>query len=135
MCLLSQTHQKPRRGNILVFTAFMMVLLLAVIAFAVLVTAGRYLVTIPAANALNILSGTGAISVLFALVSWLFMRRRRSWSARLTVASAAALGGWSTWLAWDRYQLLEWTTAAALAVLLLVYLFVAGRWISRAESR
>ena len=82
----------------------------------------------------SFLTITGAV-VVVALFGWFYIRHHRPWPARFSAAMAVVLGSWSTWLAWNRFHLIEWTTALAIAVLLLVYMIVVTRWINRIERR
>lgn len=70
----------------------------------------------------------GALLMAGAVVA---MRRHRGWLSSALAAIATVLWGVDTYVAWRVTHAMQWSVAAALAVLLVVVLVVAGRWISR----
>ena len=116
----------PRRGTWGVITG-------AVVMLAACFGAGTALASVSTAFAGRALITAGAVCLVLAIAAWYYVRRNHAWSARYAAAMAVALGAWSVWLAWNSYALIEWTTASALGVLLLVYLVVAARWIRRLQ--
>jgi hypothetical protein len=67
----------------------------------------------------------------FLAVAVVAMRRHAAWLASLSTAVAVASWALATYVAWQTYHSLEWTTVAAIGVLLLVLTVVMGRWIDR----
>ncbi len=90
----------------------------------------RYSFTPP--NQLVIAAVVGALLLLGAMMA---MRRHRIWTASLLTASAVTLWGMDGLISWRVYHYMEWTTAAALGVLLVVIAVVAGTWIARYSAR
>lgn len=81
---------------------------------------------------LVIAAAVGALLLIGAIVA---MRRHSTWTASLLAASAVILWGMDSLISWRAYQLMEWTTAAALGVLLVVIAAVMGSWIHRYSAR
>lgn len=76
----------------------------------------------------TIAEGIGVASLIIGLV---MMRMRYAWSAALWVGTSIVVWATTIWLAWRDYQAMEWTTALALGVLLIVLALVVGRRIDR----
>lgn len=76
-----------------------------------------------------------AVGVLLLLTAIVAMRRRSTWTAILLTASGVTLLGTVGLISWSVYALMQWYTAAALGVLLLVNAVVAGTWIHRYSTR
>jgi hypothetical protein len=72
-----------------------------------------------------------AIGLFSISVGYIMLRRGRSWAAAIYSAIALVAWGAEAWVAWYVYGAMEWTTALALAILLLVLGVVTGRRIGR----
>lgn len=76
-----------------------------------------------------------SVAVLVGILSLgagvIAMRRHHAWIASLGTAIAVAAWTLTTYVAWQTYHSLEWATAVAIGVFLLVLTVVMGRWIDR----
>jgi len=81
---------------------------------------------------LVIAAALGALLLVGAIVA---MRRHSTWTASLLAASAVTLWGMDGLVSWRAYHYMEWTTAAALGVMLVVIAVVMGTWIHRYSAR
>ncbi|MEK7637986.1 MAG: hypothetical protein AAB375_00970 [Patescibacteria group bacterium] len=81
---------------------------------------------------LIIAAAAGALLLVCAIIA---MRRHSAWTASLLTASALMLWGMDGLISWRAYHYMEWTTAVALGVLLVVIAVVMGSWIRRYSSR
>jgi hypothetical protein len=72
-----------------------------------------------------------ASGLVLMAVSVILMRRGKGWAASILAALAVAVWAVDTIVAWRFWRMMEWTTALALGVLLLVVAVVAARWSDR----
>lgn len=72
-----------------------------------------------------------AVGLVLLAGSVILMRRGRQWGASILAALAVSVWAVDTVIAWRFWRLMEWTTALALGVLLLVIAVVAARWSDR----
>lgn len=72
-----------------------------------------------------------AVGGIFFAIGYRAMRRGHAWMGAMLTGMAISLWGMTTWLAWSIQHLMEWSTALALGVLLVVLAGVMGRWIDR----
>ena len=72
-----------------------------------------------------------AIGLFGLAMGYVLLRTGRAWGAAIFTATALAAWSSAAWLAWYKYHAMEWTTALALGVLLLVLTVVTGRRIGR----
>lgn len=99
---------------------------------------GSYASNLVARNALApldqliIAAALGALLLVGAIIA---MRRHNAWTASLLTASALTLWGVDGLISWRAYHYMEWTTAVALGVLLVVIAVVMGTWIHRYSAR
>ncbi len=98
---------------------------------------GSYATNLVAQNSLApldqlvIAAAIGGLLLVGAIISMRFHR----WTASLLAASAVTLWAMDGLIAWRVYHYMEWTTAAALGIFLLVIAVVAGIWIHRYAVR
>ena len=81
---------------------------------------------------LVIVAAVGALLLVSAIAA---MRRRNTWAASQLTASAVTLWGVEVLISWRVYHFMEWTTAMALGVFLVVIAIVSGTWVHRYSKR
>ncbi len=105
-----------------------------VVALGVAVLLGVYVTSLVSLHALApldqivIAAAGGAFLIVMAGIS---MRRGHAWASSLLTAGAVALWATDALVSWRVYHYMDWMTATALCVLLLVATLVMGRWIGR----
>lgn len=109
--------------------------LLFTLGLAVMV--GMYATDLVARNALAPLDQiiiAAALAFFLLIASVVAMRGRHAWSASLFAAGAVALWATDAVVSWRVYHYMEWPTALAVGILLVVLAMVAGRWIQRLSA-
>ncbi len=102
------------------------------VVFALFASIGFYMrlsdIRIAPLNQLAVAVLVGGVSLGAGVIA---MRRHHAWIASLGTAIAVSAWTLTTYVSWQTYHSIEWTTAGAIGVFLLVLAVVMGRWIDR----
>lgn len=112
-----------------------MMLLVLIVVFGFVGSYAMGLVARDALAPLDQLIIAAALGALLLVGAIIAMRRHNAWTASLLTASALMLWGMDGLISWRVYQYMEWTTTAAIGVLLIVIAVVMGTWIHRYSPR